>query len=133
MATLSRARIARIEKTLAADLDATRRVARLEKIAADETQHPARRARAYHRIYLAWRNAAMVTPSKAAVFWDRARAAAVKADELRPSPSDVIRARLDALRDGKPLPVTDPDPDLKDDPDSTAARTIRERLDALAV
>lgn len=131
MPTISRARLARIEKILAADLDAARRVARLEKIATNEAEHPARRARAYDAIWRAWREAAMTKPSKAAEFWGRARLAAVKAEALRVKPSEIIAARLDALRNGNPFPDFVPDPDLRGDPDNSAARAIRARLDAL--
>lgn len=132
MPPISRARLARIEKTLAADLDATRRVVRLEKIAKDESQHPARRARAFDGIWSAWRAAALASPSKAADFWERARLAAEKAEQMRPNLCEIIRARLDAMRQGAPMPQLTPDPHAKHDPDNQAARLIRERLGALA-
>jgi hypothetical protein len=132
MPPISRARLALIEKILAADLDAARRVARLEKIATNEAEHPARRARAYDGIYMAWRKAALATPSKSAVFWERARVAAVAAEALRPNACELIAGRLEALANGKPMPEIVPDPDLRADPESPAARELRQRLDKLA-
>ncbi len=131
MPPISRARLARIEKTLLADLAARRKIASLEKIAGDQTEHPARRARAFDGVWQAWREAATATPSKANVFLERARVAAAKAATLRVQPHQVIAARLTALRDGRPMPEFVPDPDLRHDADGSATRLAQERLDAL--
>ena len=132
MPPISRARLRRVEKILAADLNAARRVARLEKIATNEAEHPARRARAYDGIYRAWRDAALATPAKASAFWERARVAAVAAEALRPNACELIAGRLEALANGKPMPEIVPDPDFRDDPESPAAIELRRRLDRLA-
>ncbi|MCA3247368.1 MAG: hypothetical protein ING29_12925 [Azospirillum sp.] len=116
---------------MAADLDASRRVARLEKIATNEAEHPARRARAYDEIYMAWRKAALATPIKAAVFWERARVAAVTAETLRPNACALIAGRLEAIAKGQPMPEIEPDPDYRGDPNSPASRELRQRLDRL--
>lgn len=129
MPPISRARLARIERILAADLDAARRVARLEKIATNEAEHPARRARAYDGIYMAWRKVALATPRRAAVFWERARVAAVAAEALRPSAYELIAKRLEAFANDKPMPVTVFDPDFQLAPDSYAERELRKRLE----
>lgn len=132
MPPLSKARLRRVEKILAADINAARTVGRLEKIATNEAEHPARRARAYDKIWAAWRAAALATPAKAPLFWERARIAAAKAEELRPKPSEIIRARLEAIVNGAPMPAYVPDPDAKSNSDNQAAREVRQRLDKLA-
>ena len=133
MPPISRARLAKIERAFAADLDGHRKIARLEKIGADVTEHPARRHRAYLAVWAIWRDAAMATPAKAKTFWERARQAALLADTVAPpKPSAIIAARLAALKVGEPTPAYSPDPDLKNNPHSPASVTIRERLDALA-
>lgn len=131
MPPISRARLARIEKAIGADLDATRKIWRLEKIAADVVQHPARRARALDGVMKMWRDAAAATPSKASGYLERARVAAAKAASLRVQPHQVVAARLAALQERKPMPAFVPDPDLHHDPDSPAARLLRDRLSAL--
>jgi hypothetical protein len=133
MPKISCARLAKIERAFAADLGGHRKIGRLEKIGADKTEHPARRHRAYMAVWAIWRDAAMATPAKAKMFWERARQAALLADTVGPpKPSDIIAARLAALKAGEPTPAHSPDPDLKNDPDSPASVTLRERLNALA-
>jgi hypothetical protein len=133
MPPISRARLAKIERAFAADLDGHRKIARLEKIGADMTEHPARRHRAYMAIWAIWRDAAMATPAKAKTFWERARRAALLADTVAPpKPSAVIAARLAALKVGEPMPAYSPDPDLKPEKCAATSLEIRARIARLA-
>jgi hypothetical protein len=134
---INRARIVKIEAKLRREVALRRTMLPFERLAADDTVHPAHRAGAWRKIGDLWTEAARGSRENSAArdgAFNRARAAYAKADSLAPEPSAVLRQRLvEIIETGgpvTPMPPLHPAFPSKPTNEETLGRIV-ERLSAL--